>query len=119
MITLEEAGAAKMSGKKNICQSCAHSKVRRFNDGELSEYCNQYLAISALRPISREQVEKVWRGWWIILPYTELYKNKCSNCGKGSDLESDFCPHCGTPMTDEAVEMVIERLEEFHGQENP
>ena len=30
-----------------------------------------------------------------------------------------FAIDWNTPMTDEAVEMVIERLEEFHGQENP
>ena len=63
--------------------------------------------------ITREQVEKVWKGEWINLPYTELFKNKCNRCGKGSDLESDFCPSCGAPMTDKALDMVMERLEEM------
>ena len=103
------------------------------------------LALSALRPVSREQVEKVWRGEWVKrhkrrggfrrvkgiddmgeqhevtvderCEYDDLY---CSKCGKQSpDNFLNFCGYCGAPMTDEAVEMVIERLEEFHGQENP
>ena len=40
-------------------------------------------------------------GRWIMLPYTELYKNKCSNCEKGSDLETDYCPNCGAKMDGE------------------
>ncbi len=64
----------------------------------------------ALSPI-RDQVEKVWRGEWINLPYTEPFKNKCNRCGKGSDLETNFCPHCGAPMTDEAVDILLKRVE--------
>lgn len=84
------------------------------------------MLIAALRPISREQVEKVWRGEWNVI-YDELngftYVT-CSKCrdetvlngcfvtveGEPCDLE-DFCPHCGAPMTDEAMQMVMERLE--------
>ena len=29
-------------------------------------------------------------------------------------IEGNFCPACGAPMTDEAVEMVMERLEALH-----
>ena len=38
--------------------------------------------ISALRPVSREQVEKVWRGEWIVQQgeYSGFIK-KCSKCG--------------------------------------
>lgn len=85
--------------------------------------------ISALLPASREQVEKVWRGEWNVI-YDELngftYVT-CSKCrdetvlngcfvtveGEPCDLE-DFCPHCGAPLTDEAVDMVMERLEALH-----
>lgn len=84
------------------------------------------MLIAALRPISREQVEKVWRGEWNVI-YDELngftYVT-CSKCrdetvlngcfvtveGEPCDLE-DFCPHCGAPMTDEAMQMVMERME--------
>ena len=67
--------------------------------------------------ISREQVEKVWRGEWIdkrILSDTPV---ECSKCGEwiyGYLQYTNFCPFCGAPMTDEAVDMVMERLEELH-----
>ena len=72
------------------------------------------MAIAALRPVSRERVEKVWRGEW------ELHgggKNgrggiwHCTRCEKSYPYKNDFCPMCGAPMTDEAVEIVMERLE--------
>lgn len=95
------------------------------------------VAISALRPITREQVEKVWRAEWVKrhkhrggfrrvkgiddigerhevtiderCEYDDLY---CSKCGKQSpDNFLNFCGYCGAPMTDEAVDMVMERLE--------
>ena len=31
-------------------------------------------------------------------------------------VDFPFCPFCGKPMTDEAMEMVMERLEELHGR---
>ena len=69
------------------------------------------VALSALRPVSREQVEKVWRGC-----------EKCNGAGEYSRyaenltkiLLAKYCPHCGRPLTDEAVEMVMERLEAMH-----
>lgn len=91
------------------------------------------MLIAALRPISREQVEKVWRGEWNVI-YDELngftYVT-CSKCrdetvlngcfvtveGEPCDLE-DFCPHCGAPMTDEAMQMVMERMEAVYEQDN-
>ena len=82
---------------------------------------------------TREQVEKVWRGEWNVI-YDELngftYVT-CSKCrdetvlngcfvtveGEPCDLE-DFCPHCGAPMTDEAMQMVMERMEAVYEQDN-
>ena len=70
---------------------------------------------TALRPISRGQAEKVWRGEWIKKDgYTEC--SKCEYWYDSSENEDDgdrpvFCPSCGAPMTDEAVEIVMERLE--------
>lgn len=71
------------------------------------------LAASALRPVSREQVEKVWRGEWVPVGDSTFY-NKCSKCGKITVGKRLFCSSCGAPMTDEAVEMVLERLEALH-----
>ena len=73
------------------------------------------VALSALRTVSREQVEKVWRGEWIIQEgeHSEFIK-KCSKCGfpiSGWWGADKFCAYCGAPMTDEAVQMVMERME--------
>ena len=70
------------------------------------------LALIALRPVSREQVEKVWRGEW---KSTGAISCKCSKCNrlelKSRANEYNFCPYCMSPMTDEAVQMVVERME--------
>ena len=73
------------------------------------------IALSALRPVSREQVEKVWRGEWTpgdsICPICEKNKFDGLDADIWADWMPSFCPNCGAPMTDEAVEMVMERLE--------
>ena len=77
------------------------------------------LALTALRPVSREQVEKVWRGEWVGVPSMGVYDTVCSKCGYCPGIRfwsSDFCPHCGAPMTDEAVQMVMRRLEAMYGE---
>ena len=92
--------------------------------------------LTALRPVSREQVEQM-RGEWVakhrhrggfrratgvddmgeqrtitIDERCEYDDRYCSKCGKQSpDNFLNFCGYCGAPMTDEAVEMVMERLE--------
>lgn len=82
------------------------------------------VAISALRPVTRERVEKV-QGEWIPVcdtvqdvlrefPQYEMLRGyKCSLCGRFEEKEQPFC-NCGAPMTDEAVQMVMERLEELN-----
>ena len=76
------------------------------------------LALSALRPVSRERVEKVWRGEWEpgnpICPICEKNKFDGLDADIWADWMPSFCPNCGAPMTDEAVEMVMERLEELN-----
>ena len=78
------------------------------------------VAISALRPVSREQVEKVWRGEWEFPIFKDEDANdprcKCSECGSVETplARHRFCPNCGAPMTDEAVQMVMERLEALY-----
>ena len=69
----------------------------------------------ALRPVSREQVEKVWRGEWkIITTHNGCTPDQdcvCSRCGASGIPDEAFCDSCGAPMTDEAVQMVMRRLE--------
>lgn len=81
------------------------------------------MAIAALRGPTREQVEKVWGGEWIGSAdgYAdgELVYDiwECSECGYVIDEEDDpdmlpqFCPKCYAAMTDEAVDIVMKRLE--------
>ena len=73
--------------------------------------------LTALRPVSREQVEKAWRGEWIHKRSPYDYKIfVCKKCGKQISIQGenmDFCPACGAAQTDEAVQMVMERLEEL------
>ena len=78
------------------------------------------MAIAALRPVSREQVERV-RGEWINTNKEVEQMCKCSKCGYPISYfwsRTPFCPNCGAPMTDEAVEMVMERLEALFDERN-
>lgn len=73
------------------------------------------MAISALRPVTREQVEKVWNGCAYCMD------DDCSPLDWQFGLDHIlpnyiFCPMCGAPMTDEAVQMVMERLEALYEQ---
>lgn len=75
------------------------------------------MAAKALRPVSREQVEKVWRGEW--KPTEFPYMNECEDCSVcgyrtpwGHGFR--FCPACGAAQTDEAVDMVMERVEALY-----
>ena len=76
--------------------------------------------IEALRPITREQVEKM-RGEIVETVEKARMKRVFSCCG--CDFTSltcwstpKFCPSCGAPMTDEAVDMVMERLEKLKNE---
>ena len=83
-------------------------------------------AIRALRPVSREQVEKVWRGEW---NQDERGRVVCNRCGSMAAIGAEnalhnakkydrFCFYCGAPMTDEAVDMVLERWKEALDNDN-
>ena len=84
------------------------------------------MAVSALRPVSREQVEKVWSPCnfcagakyitgevTAVYPVSETHQQETLAEG-----DFDFCPVCGRPITDEAVQMVMERLEALFGERN-
>ena len=46
------------------------------------------------------EISKVRHGRWILRNKWEPFgfKYECSICHDGSDLESKYCPHCGTNM---------------------
>ena len=80
------------------------------------------VALTVLRGPTREMVERM-RGEWIIGEPDGLGTPiHCSRCGWGSDHADQrkwieynghlFCGHCGAPMTDEAVDMMLERWKE-------
>lgn len=141
-MTWEEAIAI-LQEKYDYCKSFYDLAARPKEDyAETAQYLQALqVALSALRPITREQVEGM-RGEWVKrhkhrggfrrvkgfddmgeqhevtiderCEYDDLY---CSKCGKQSpDNFLNFCGYCGAPMTDEAVDIVMERLEALHSE---
>lgn len=82
------------------------------------------MAFSALRPVSREQAEKLRGEWQVCFEdwRKQMAGDQCSKCGfqhYGTSINHyKFCPACGAPMTDEAVQMVMERLEALKDGKN-
>ena len=100
------------------------------------------LALSALRPVSREQVEKAFPGCEMCREKKEVKSdNFCGAAtmrivGDSIDLRGDekkikffghiyapsfsvkFCPFCGKPLTDEAVQMVMEKINNMEEMTN-
>ena len=77
------------------------------------------IALADLRGPAREQVERVWRGEWKhYLPPLGAgdVQCRCTRCGRTPDVETPFCAWCGAPMTDEAVEITLRRLEALYGK---
>lgn len=71
--------------------------------------------LSALRPVSREQIKKMKKEP-VEGEYDELYAPtyKCPECGFENIGKGNFCQNCGCLYTDEAVDMMMERLEDLH-----
>ena len=103
-MTREEAIAI-LQEKYDYCKSFYDLAARPKEDyAETAQYLQALqVALSALRPVSREQVEKVWPGC-----------EKCRNQANWpSWIEKGFvyCPKCGTPLTSWAWEKQMKRLE--------
>ena len=77
--------------------------------GGLNEAFN--LALTALRGPTREMAERM-QGEWIEYEHPHIIC--CTQCdyGTGPSEKTRFCPSCGAPMTDEAVDMMLERWKE-------
>ena len=80
------------------------------------------VAVRALRPVSREQVERIW----FREPYSRLETrqgddgsivysavNTCMACGHETPI-GNFCHNCGAAQTREAVQMVMERMNKLY-----
>ena len=117
MMTREEA-------RKHLHDDWYIENGRLYVDGDKKDAFLEAtgMAISALRPVSRERVEKVWSPCnfcagakyitgevTAVYPVSETHRQETLTEG-----DFDFCPVCGRPMTDEAVDMVMERMEALH-----
>ena len=141
-MTREEAIAI-LQEKYDYCKSFYDLAARPKEDyAETAQYLQALqVALSALRPVSREQVEKVWgsckvcNGEMTLYQHTNTTKLLMGTFGKAAMLATEcnacpphadccmkgilvnsvfiinFCPECGRPLTDEAVQMVMQRLE--------
>lgn len=85
-----------------------------------TDYEAYKIALTALHPVSREQVEKAWGSEW---NQDERGRVVCNRCGSIAAIGTEnalhnakkydrFCFYCGAPMTDEAVDMMLERWKE-------
>ena len=101
-----------------FADSCVQKEIQEKLRPQIMELIQN---ISALRPITRERLEKVWGGEW------EPGNPICPICGKDkfdgldadiwADWMPNFCPHCGAPMTNKAVDIVMERLEALYDKD--
>ena len=90
-----------MTREEAIAEIKYYMESDSYADAPSNEACK--MAINALRPVSREQVEKMWTG--------------CEKCRDQANwpswIEKGFvyCPKCGTPLTSWAWEKQVEILE--------
>lgn len=113
-MTREEAIAI-LQEKYDYCKSFYDLAARPKEDyAETAQYLQALqVALSALRFPTREMVERMRGEWKHYLPPLGAgdVQCRCTRCGRTPDVETPFCAWCGAPMTDEAVEMVMERME--------
>lgn len=77
-------------------------------------------ALTALQPVSREQVERMFPGCTYCKPDSEGYVQKFGaysilngelETGHCKPQRINFCPHCSRPLTDEAMDIRLKELE--------
>lgn len=101
--------------------------IRRNDDAAMQRLAERlqvlYELERGLKPTAtREQVEKAWKGESLEKrdPHNIMWI-ECSGCGYAFDgyceAPINFCPKCGAVFTDEAVRMVMDRLNEMTSEE--
>ena len=105
-----------MMTREEAIKTIEFAKTYISKDGLIKQALD--LAISALSPVSRERLEKVWPGCPKCKyeggrePMRIYYPDGWDN-GIGFEYgNAIFCPECGRPLTDEAVDMMLERWKE-------
>lgn len=103
--------------RQRFCKVISDHANATIKADELQEVEAIDMAISTLCPVSREQVERM-RGEWMFPIFGDQQdandpRCQCSKCGSIETplARHRFCPACGAPMTDEAVDMVMKRWE--------
>lgn len=119
-MTQEEA-IVQIYGLKKYCEAMADSDESGSYVFDLDVQALD-LALSSLRPVSWEQVERAWMGCsWCNNEGKNPENWECSllddrgfSVVVGDEVvwtNAEFCPVCGKPLTDEAVDIVLRRLE--------
>lgn len=77
-------------------------------DGRLTveEYINLKTALaSAIKALGEQR----HLGEWIDREIYDAPRWKCSECGRTEPYKENFCPNCGLPMNEKALEMIRKR----------
>ena len=90
------------------------------------------LAVYALHPVSRESVRRLYTGCDNCRTCCDTCENmyawdkygkpqECTDCKESGYLnyspDSNFCENCGKPLTDKAMDILIEKLEALYETE--
>ena len=61
---------------------------------------NKFLASMSLADVPTVDAVEVVHGHWIKKPYRDRhdFEYECSTCSGGSDLMTNYCPHCAAKM---------------------
>lgn len=97
-----------------FADSCVQKEIQEKLRPQIMELIQN---ISALRPVTREQVEKVWKGCDLCLDDSWqrnlMIPKRFDHTSMLSAELAQFCPGCGRPLTDKAVETIMKRTEEM------
>lgn len=114
--TGKEADAYEIALHEEWAQSLVYCDMEGFmltenGDLMLADECGTYVYCDPERfkvvfEDERPHGEWIYHAEWEVdgeCPY------ECSKCGIGSDVDYDFCPGCGLPMTEKALEILRKR----------